>query len=267
MRVNFSVPETATLLATCTSQGVTIPNVMFALCNLAWIRTAENHPEFAAPKTLPMMMYTALSLRRYLPPAAPLSSYMSLALAYCNVVLPAFLPTSADPGATFWLRARLAQAQVCRVTHSPLFFGRSQVMSAVRSRRAKAFAKQDDEADGLLPKSANAFQRPHAPAPQQALASPPPAALIGVSCLGDVDEINRTTRYPDIQVVDAIGHVRKAKGGILLISSSINKRFSVVLGWDKPAFAPGVVEEFWGHFVAGAYEFLLDRASRMSAKL
>ncbi|KAJ7449307.1 hypothetical protein FB451DRAFT_755779 [Mycena latifolia] len=265
-RTQFDVRETAALLAKCKEQRVTLPNVMFALCNLAWIRTADNHPEFAASKTLPMMMYTALSLRRYLTPSSPLSSYMSLALGYCNVILPSFLPPSVDPSAMFWLRARSAQSQMRNITHSPLLFGRSQIMSVARGQRAKAFAKQDDEADGTLPRSAEKPPQPPLP-PRPGPASIPSAVLVGISCLGDVDEINRTTRYPDIQVVDGIGHVRKAKGGILLVTSSINKRFSVVLGWDSLAFAPGVIEEFWGHFVSGAREFLLDSHSHTSSKL
>ncbi|KAF8195782.1 hypothetical protein K438DRAFT_2017044, partial [Mycena galopus ATCC 62051] len=60
-----------------------------------------------------MLVYTAINLRRYLKPASPLDSYMSLALEYNNVVLPAFLPRDEDANLEniFWAWSRGAQRQ------------------------------------------------------------------------------------------------------------------------------------------------------------
>ncbi|KAJ7139081.1 hypothetical protein C8R44DRAFT_693543 [Mycena epipterygia] len=264
----LDVDETATVLATCKSQRITLANAIFALCNIAWIRTDDNHPEFGASKTLPMMMYTAVSLRRYLPPMSPLSSsYMSLALSYCNIVLPSFVPPSLDPRALFWLRARSAQSQLQNYCRSPLLIGRSHMISAERGLRAKAFAKQDDEADGTLPRPAQRPSQIPAP-PQPALTNAPPSlALMGVSCLGDLDEIYRADKYPDIRLLDSFGNVRKGKGAILLCTSIVNKRLSLALVWDTAAFSSGVVDEFWGHFVDGVQEFMLDSGSHPASKL
>ncbi|KAJ6605082.1 hypothetical protein B0H10DRAFT_2195551 [Mycena sp. CBHHK59/15] len=205
----------------CKSQRTTIQNA-----NFAWIRIEEDHPEFAAPKTLPIMMYTAVSLRRYLAPISPLSSYMSLALGYCNVVLPSFIPATADRHAVFWARSRLTQAQLRKYSRSPLLCGRSQIISAERGSRAKSFARQDDEADGTLPPSA---MEPKAEAP----------ASSGT-------------------FVDAISNVRKTKGGILIFTRTVQNRFSLTLIWDSVAYPPGIIEEFWQHFIGGVHEFIID---------
>jgi hypothetical protein len=256
----LDVQDTSSITATCKSQRVTLANVLFALCNYAWICTATEHPEFASSKTLPMMMYTAISLRRYLPPT---SSYMSLALGYCNIVLPSFLPRSADPRAMFWLRARSAQSQMRKLTRTSLLLGRSQLMFMARGQRAKAFAVKDDEADGTL-----SPQKPsHIPPPPQTGPSFPSVALMGITCMGELDGIYDAARYSDIKLVDVFGQVRKAKGGILLASSTVNGRLSLVLGWDAAAFSPGVIDEFWGHFVRGLREFAIDPHSHTTAKL
>ncbi|KAJ7471224.1 hypothetical protein B0H11DRAFT_1867837 [Mycena galericulata] len=253
--VKFDRAQTAILLARCKSEGVTLQNTVFALCNFAWIRTVQNHPEIHAPATLPMMVYTAISLLHHLKPISALASTMSLALGYGNIILPAFIPSSADIRAIFWLRARSAQSQMRKQTQSPMLLARSQILSAERSRRAKAFAKQDDEANGTLPLDARTERLAPAPAPSS---TPPSIALLGISHLGDVSSTYQTQNYPSIQFVDSVGHSRKAPGGILLFTRSSHQCFSMMLEWDGAAFPPGLVEEFWGHFVAAVYEFILE---------
>ncbi|KAJ7318170.1 hypothetical protein DFH08DRAFT_1037073 [Mycena albidolilacea] len=250
--IKFGGAQTAALLAKCKSERATLQNTVFALCNFAWIRTAENHPELSAPKTLPMLFYTAISLRRHLAPIAPLSSSMLLALGYGNIVLPAFIPSSADSRATFWLRERSAQSQMRKQTQSPLLLGRAQVLNAERARRA-ALARQDDEADGMLPSSLRAqAQQP----PASNGGGVPSVALMGISYLGDLGTTYQPERYPSIEFLDSVGHSRKAKGGILLFTRSAGGCFSMVLEWDAAAFPPGLVEEFWGYF-GGVHEFVL----------
>ncbi|KAJ7471271.1 hypothetical protein B0H11DRAFT_1867869 [Mycena galericulata] len=262
----FDVQETAAILAKCKSRRVTLANVAFALCNFAWIRTTQNHPELGSSKTLPMMVYTAVSLRRFLPITSPLSSYMSLALGYCNIVLPSFIPRLIDPHAMFWHRARSAQSQVSAFNRSPLLRQRSQMMGVDRGLRAKAFAKMDDEADGTVPRST---EKPSlAPTQLGANANAVPSiALMGISCLGDLGEIYRAERYPSLQLVEALSNVRKARGGILMFTQILNKQFSMTLGWDAAGFPPGFIEEFWGNFVGGVHEFILESSSKPRSRL
>ncbi|KAJ7773433.1 hypothetical protein B0H16DRAFT_1512332 [Mycena metata] len=95
----------------------------------------------------------------------------------------------------------------------------------------------------------------------------PSVALMGISHLGDLTSTYRTERYPSIEFVDSVGHSRKAKGGILLFTRSAQGCFSTMLEWDSAAFPPGLVEEFWGHFVGGVHEFVLDGAPLVQVKL
>ncbi|KAJ7716383.1 hypothetical protein DFH07DRAFT_934257 [Mycena maculata] len=264
-QVKFSVAQTTAILAKCKSHGVTLQNTMFALCNVAWIRLCAAHPEIPAPKALPMLMYTAISIRRYLAPRSPLSSDMSLALEYFNVVLPAFLPRKADPRKVFWARGRAVQRQMFAYAHSPLLLGRSLVTSAARGRRAKAFARLDDEKDGTLPRRASPSPRalaspsPPNPKPAPAPNAPPPAAaLLGLSLAGNTDAIVRPAAYPALALVDIAGGARKAPGGMLFAQRTFLGRLNVTLHWDGGAFGRGVVEEFWGSVVRGVREFLLE---------
>ncbi|KAJ7025576.1 hypothetical protein C8F04DRAFT_133927 [Mycena alexandri] len=272
--VRFDRAQTAALAAKCKSERVTLQNTVFVLCNFAWIRTAAAHPELlSAPKTLPMLFYTAISLRRHLAPISPLASAMSLALGYGNIVLPAFIPSApgVDVRKVFWLRARGVQAQMHKQTRSPMLLPRAQILSFERGRRAKAFAKQDDEADGTLPRSNQARTRQNQddkkPPVQLQAPTIPSVALMGISHLGDLTSTYRTERYPSIEFVDSVGHSRKAKGGILLFTRSAQGCFSTMLEWDAAAFPPGLVEEFWGHFVGGVHEFILDGAPSAQVKL
>ncbi|KAJ6551674.1 hypothetical protein B0H19DRAFT_1158530 [Mycena capillaripes] len=269
VEVKFDRVQTAALFAKSKSEQVTLQNAVFALCNFAWIRTAESHPEINAPKTLPMLFYTAINLRRHLARTSPLTSTLNLALGYGNIVLPAFIPSSADANAMFWLRARSVQSQMRKMTQSPLLVWRSRLMSVERARRAKAFARQDDEADGTLPPRPSApTQTPKPPAQTPSNTTAPSVALMGVSHLGDWNATYRTERYPSIEFLDTIGHSRRAKGGMLLLTRSVQGRFTILLDWDAAAFPPGLVEEFWGHIVGGVHEFILaDTRSRAQSKL
>ncbi|KAJ7621065.1 hypothetical protein FB45DRAFT_992166 [Roridomyces roridus] len=255
--IKFDRIQTATFLAKCQSERVTLQNAVFALCNFAWIRTARNHPEIHAPKTLPMMMYTAISLVHLLQPVSPLASPMSLALGYGTIILPGFIPSSTNVSAAFWLRARSAQSQMRKQTRSPMLPARSQIQALERARRAKMFAKLDDEADGTLPKST--VLAPPAVA-SRTTNLPPSIALMGVSHLGDLNSAYQTKNYPEITFVDSVGHARKAPGGILLFTRSAQQCFSIMLEWDGAAIPSGLVEEFWGHLIAGVDEFILSRS-------
>ncbi|KAJ7653244.1 hypothetical protein DFH06DRAFT_529718 [Mycena polygramma] len=265
VEVRFTRAQTAVLQARCRSEQVTLQNTVFVLCNFAWMRTAQNYPEINAPKTLPMLFYTAINLRQHLERISPLTSDMTLALGFGNIVLSAFMPSSVDPHALFWLRARSVQSQMRKQTQSPLLLQRSKLASAERSHRAKAFAKQDDEADGTLPPSPQTKKAP-APASTPGTVNVPSVALLGVSHLGDFTPRYPPERHPAVEFLDFTGHSRKAKGGILLFTRRTRGRFAMWLDYDAAAFPPGLIEEFWGNLVGGADEFLL-KETRARCKL
>ncbi|KAJ7188858.1 hypothetical protein C8R46DRAFT_877429 [Mycena filopes] len=260
VRARFNEAQTAAINAKCKANRVTLANAAFALCNFAWIRLYTVHPELNAPKDLPMLMYTALSIRRYLPPTPPLTSYMSLALEYHNVVLPAFLPKSADPRKMFWARSAATQKQMFRHGHSPLMVRRAMVTNAERGVRAKAWARFDDEADGTLPRT----PRPAPPAPPAPAAGPkraPAVALLGISNVGDMDAIYRPEAYPLVTLLDSVGAARKAPGGLFMYTRTLLGCFNMALVWEAAAFPPGLIEEFWGYVVDGVHEYVLEDPS------
>ncbi|KAJ6617549.1 hypothetical protein B0H10DRAFT_1948258 [Mycena sp. CBHHK59/15] len=231
--VALTVQDTAAVLAQCKKQRVTVQNAMFALCNFAWIRTAHTHPEFAAPKPL----------RAHLAPTSALAaSYMSLALGYCNIVLPAFLPAAADPHAIFWLRARAVQAQM-RDTPRARCSWRARRWTTRRTGRCRP-AQIDRDARA---ETARGQRRPV-------------CCAHGISQMGDLGDVVNPARYTAIQFLDCWGHVRKGKGGIILFTHTLQKRFSMSFGWDRAAFPPGVIEEFWGYFQSGVHEFIIGRS-------
>ncbi|KAF8126417.1 hypothetical protein K438DRAFT_2033401 [Mycena galopus ATCC 62051] len=161
---NDVLPDTFFRASKVPSQiSASATNMGFALCNFAWIRFCAVHPEINALKDLPMLMYTAINLRRYLTlqPASPLESCMYIVLDYHNVVLPAFLPAGADPREMFWARSRAAQRQIAK-------------------EGAKAWARIDDAA-------ARALSSPPAPCPPPAPNSAPSLALLGFSHNGNSD--------------------------------------------------------------------------------
>ncbi|KAJ7125782.1 hypothetical protein C8R43DRAFT_1029260 [Mycena crocata] len=249
--VKFTPAQTVAILRRCKREKVTLQNAIFALCNLAWLRlcaapasaraaispAAQADLQRAAPAHLPVMMYTAISIRRYLPPSpSPLGSYMSLALDYVNVVLPGYLPSAgrdADAKAkssahkkVLWARAREAQRQMFAYSHSPLLLRRAAVTNKVRGERAKKWAREDDVRDGIVP----------SPAASAANAT--------------------TTLIPAVK--PAVGGARKAPGGMLWYSRIFLKQLNLALLWETEPYAKGVVEALWREVVEGVGELLLD---------
>ncbi|KAF8126433.1 hypothetical protein K438DRAFT_2001417 [Mycena galopus ATCC 62051] len=257
VKSQFDTSQTKAILAECKAKRVTLANMGFALCNFAWIRLCASHPEINAPKDLPMLMYTAINIRRYLKPASPLESRMSLALEYTNVVLPAFLPRDAS-SKTFWARGREAQRQLFRHAHSPLLLKRAVATGRVRAERAKAWACIDDAADGTLPPA------PHAPTAAPAPPAPnsmPSLALIGYSDSGNWDQIYRPATYPLIKLIDVSGGTRRQPGGMLLYSWIFRGQLNFNLLWDEAGYPAGLVEEFRRYLVDGVHEYVLKDPS------
>lgn len=209
------------------------------------------------------MMYTAVNLRPHLaalPPSPIPPSFLFVALAYFNIVLPSFIPSTCAPSAVFWNRARAVKAQSIKYLSSPMLTMRAYNTSKERERRAITFAKQDD---GIL--AANATSSgviSHA-----AIApSAPSIALIGLSLLGNLDDIYQASDYPSITLTYNVGHTRKGPGGMLMFTHTFRGKFYLTFGWDKAGFKEGVVEHFWNNVQEAVDEFLLDER-RVEPKL
>jgi len=279
----YDIAKTKAILAKCKSEGVTISNALFVLCNFAWIRTSRarrSATNVFAPETLPMMMYTAINIRPHLPIPPPPASFVFLAVAYFNVVLPTFLPSTSNLLPVFWHRARCVRLQKQKYLNSPMLVSRIQEMSKARGRRAKIFAKEDDNVLGgphghstvpptaprpaskLLPNALQApglVSKPPSPPAQSPSAqpAPPSAALLGLSLLGNLDEIYNAESYPSIQLTRLTCGTRKGKGGMLMFSHTFRGRLFLSLGWDAHGFSGGVVEDFWSRVQSGVEEFLV----------
>ncbi|KAF7320980.1 hypothetical protein HMN09_00184800 [Mycena chlorophos] len=262
VQIGFDEVQTATILANCKTQRVTPANAMCGVVNVAWMRFAAAHPDLvdADPK-LPMLLYTALSLRGSLKQgtATELSSDMELALGYHNVVLPAFAPTERPTKEVFWTRSREAQRQMRTFSTSPLFYNRTLVTCKERERRAKAWARIDDETAGLIPRA----PKPAATAPVQprnpTASIFPSTALLGLSQSGDTKHSFHIHRYPSIDFVDVLGGPRRGRGArFLLYSLTFRGRFSLHMFWDDASFPKGVAEEFLRLIGDGVKEFVLE---------
>lgn len=231
-------------------------------------------------ETLPMMMYTAVSLRPFCAPRPPQESFFFLAVSHFNVILPSFMPSTISEAETFWHRARLIRRQCAKYVQSPLLLLRVQHMSKERAIRAKTFAKEDDNIlqqsststssrvgspiSHPPPQHVSSFAKPALAAPRK----PPSVALIGLSQLNNLDDVYIVADYPDFDLSYVGGHTRKQPGGILLFTQTFRGKLWLIFGWDAPAFQQGVVDAFWERVCSGVEEFMSDGAmQKVASKL
>ncbi|KAG5220687.1 15-O-acetyltransferase Tri [Salix suchowensis] len=242
--VPFDATETAKMLKLCKARGVSISSVMFAICNIAWIRLNKGNPE------LPMMMYSALNMRPYLIANKSLyESYWFLAVGYFNVTLLGFLPSS-NVDKTFWHRARSAKDQSSQAAKSRMVVSRSRLMSIERGQRARDWAKEDDA------KANGTWQAP--PASNKPKSSKPPSiATLGLSLLGNLDGMYKHSAYPDIQLHSLTTGSRQRPGGMLLFAYTFAGKLWVSFGYDENGFEEDTIQNFWDNVLSGIREFLL----------
>jgi hypothetical protein len=227
-------------------------------------------------ETLPMMMYTALSLRPFCGPRPPQESFLFLAVSYLNVILPSFMPSTISEAETFWHRARLIRRQCAKYIQSPLLPLRVQHMSKERGIRAKTLAKEDDSIlqqsststssrvgspISRAPQHVSSFAKPALAAPRK----PPSVALIGLSQLNNLDDVYIVADYPDFDLSYVGGHTRKQPRGMLLFTQTFRGKLWLIFGWDASAFQQGVVDAFWDRVCSGVEEFMLDGAMQKVA--
>ncbi|KIJ38449.1 hypothetical protein M422DRAFT_176589, partial [Sphaerobolus stellatus SS14] len=223
------------ILSKCKAEGVSIAHVLFAACNVAWIRIGKVSPE------LPMMMYSALNLRPYLPSSPRslshlASSYWFLAVGYFNVVLPSFSNDSSSR--LVWHRARLAKKQCLTAAKNRLLLSRTNYMAEERGNRAKVFASLDDGLH-LPPASVTLPPTPAStPDPTQTSMSraPPSTALLGLSLLGNLDSMYKHSLYPSITLHTLTTGSRQRKGGLLVFGYTFAGKLWMSLGYDEGAY-------------------------------
>lgn len=261
--MSFDIAKTKTILAKCKSERVTISNAIFVICNFAWIRTLRAAGMAQNPE-VPMMMYTAVSLRPFFQKPLSHESFLFLSVSYFNIILPSFIPSTSSPASIFWNRARWVRRQGESYIRSPLLPLRVQNMSRERGARAKRFAKEDDDALLALRNPSNPAAPPNPtpakllpiPTPEQQR-KPPSVALLGLSQMNNFDDIYVSAAYPAIDVSFVAGHTRKSPGGMLLFTHTFRGRLYLMFGWDAPAFPKGFVEGFWERVQSGVEEFML----------
>ncbi|KAF8323806.1 hypothetical protein DL93DRAFT_2104111 [Clavulina sp. PMI_390] len=265
-KVTFSRDLTKRALARCKNQRVTLSNAVFAATNFAWIRAQrilrerEGRGHDRDHEKSPMLLYSAINVGPVVRREEPFSqstphNHFHLALAYLNLVLPAFLPRTPSANvqrnseleeAIFWHRARTVKRDTASFINHKLLGAR--VLSSYKDRVARAirFAQEDDQAvaaagHGLPP----------------SLAPAPSAALIGLSLIGDLDKLYRRAEYGPIQLLDCIPTYRKNKGGILVYCRSFLECMTVGLILDVGGLEKDLLDEFWKQFQRCIREYVV----------
>jgi len=200
-------------------------------------------------------MYSAVGLQPYMRAEAALNdSYMHLAIGYFNVVLPSFLPRSANLDAIFWHRARAAQKQIVKAARNPMAVPRIREMARLRGSQARVWAKEDDD------KAAGTWVPP--PPPKKPVERPLSSALIGLSFLGNLDSVYDHSSYGDVRLHTVVGGPRQRSGGTLLFSYTFAGQLWMFLGYDENGLDRATVQTFWKNFLALMKE-LLQEGSRV----
>ncbi|KAG6817949.1 hypothetical protein H0H87_012417 [Tephrocybe sp. NHM501043] len=242
--ISFDENHTKNMLKRCKGQGVSISSALFAICNIAWAKTMGTNPE------MPSLMYSALNLRPYLLANKALNdSYWFLAIGYFNIILPSFLPDSDHVVATFWHRARVAKNQSTDAIKNSLTVSRSREMARERGKRAKIWAKEDDD-------KARGIWRAPPPAPKKT--GPPSNALIGLSLLGNLDGIYKHSAFSEIKLDTLTTGSRQRAGGMLLFGYTFVGKLWISLGYDRNGFDNEVVERFWNNVLTCTEDFLIN---------
>ncbi|KAG6329523.1 hypothetical protein ID866_9566 [Astraeus odoratus] len=244
--VSYDPEHTKSALQRCRANGVSISAALFAICNIAWAKMGKGSPD------LPVLMYSAVNLRPYFQVQPSHDSYWFLAISYFTIVLPNFIPRSLDPKLMFWHRARAAKKQSTRMAKTPMFASRCLLVAEERGRRARMWAKEDDDRErGVI--------NPPVPATPRLVRPPAPSsALIGLSLLGNLDKVYKHATFPSIKIHSATIGCRQRPGGILVFGYTIAGKLCISLGYDQNGFEDDAVDTFWENVLHAVEEYLLE---------
>ncbi|GAA6006593.1 hypothetical protein JCM10207_004987 [Rhodosporidiobolus poonsookiae] len=299
--VSYDSDKTKRILATCKSRGSTISHAVFALCNVAFVRSVKE--ERRKPE-MPVMIYSALNVRGFLKKddADP----YHIAIGYYNVILPSFIPSSLPASTYFWHQSASVRAQTSKAVKSPFLAARTALMALERERRSIGFEKADEEkrrkevedvADALLglgisgapaqsdeaKKAAETERVAREEALKAArtlagtkeakeeirpaaLPKAPSTALMGVSMLGNLDGIYKHASYQGVQLHTLTTGSRQRPGALLLFAYTFAGKLFLSLGYDSHGFEAGAIEAWWAELLKGVDELLLEEPSPEAQK-
>ncbi|GAA6061049.1 hypothetical protein JCM10212_004623 [Sporobolomyces blumeae] len=137
---SYTVSETTQILERCKAHSSTFSNAVFALSNLAYIRST---PEERRSDKLPVNLYSALNVRGFLKKEEARDWY-HLAIGYYNIVLPSFVPCTIPLAPYFWSLAGSVKRQTSLAVKSPFLAARTVLMALERERRSIGFERADE---------------------------------------------------------------------------------------------------------------------------
>ncbi|BGP28788.1 hypothetical protein JCM10296v2_000524 [Rhodotorula toruloides] len=276
--VSYPADQTKRILAICKAHGSTIAHAMFALSNIAYIRSSGK--EMGEGK-LPIMLYSALNVRPFLKKETNPVDWYHIAIGYYNIILPSFLPTSISPASTFWHRCASVKSQTTRAVKTPFLASRTMLMALEREGRSIGWEREDDEkrareaskameglgisgvemgekqeeenkvkevdVEKIEEKDVNI--RPKAPS----------TALMGLSMLGNLDGIYQHKDYHGIQLQSLTTGSRQRPAAILLFAYTFAGKLWISLGYDSNIFEKGAIEKWWDELLKGVDDFLLEK--------
>ncbi|KNZ73594.1 hypothetical protein J132_10842 [Termitomyces sp. J132] len=247
--VSFDENRTKNILTRCKDHGVSISSALVKSPRCQRMNLAIANLLPILMMFIYRLMYSALNLRPYLLDNALNDSYWFLAIGYFNVILPSFLPRSGELCRTFWHRAHLAKIQSTDAVKNPLIVSRSREMARERGRKARAWAKDDDDkANGIWKAPPVALKK----------SGPPSSALIGLSLLGNLDGIYKHSSFHEIKLDTLTTGSRQRAGGMLLFGYTFLAKLWISFGYDENGFDEGIVERFWSNVISCTNEFLVN---------
>ncbi|KZS96050.1 hypothetical protein SISNIDRAFT_540130 [Sistotremastrum niveocremeum HHB9708] len=263
--ISFTPERTKAILKKCKTNGVSISSALFALVAVVWARTARTMSD-AENLRWPIMLYSAMNMRPYLPPLAAEQklhdSYWFLAIGYFNIILPSFVPEGSSLEAIFWHRARSAKAQAAAAAKSQFLVSRTRLMAESRAKRAIKWAAEDDEKEKPVTVPST---KPSAPKPpsknipsSQVCSKTPSQCLMGLSLLGNLDGMYDHALYSNARMSmhSLTTGSRQRQGGMLLFGYTFAGKLWLSLGYDENGFKRGTVEEFWSDVVKSVGTFM-----------
>ncbi|GAA5922044.1 uncharacterized protein JCM15063_003169 [Sporobolomyces koalae] len=273
----FSRAESHEILATCKSHSSTIASALFALTNLAYLRSI---PTDRLDPRLPLNLYSAQNIRGSLQKEQGQDEY-HLAIGYYNIILPAFYPNSIPVSDYLWLQALSVKRQTAKIVKSPFLTSRTILKTIERETRSIGFERADAkkrestvECTKGLETSAERRDskveemetetREGVIQPTRVVPNEPAVAnisLMGLSMLGNLDAIYQHAEYSKsgIELHTLTTGSRQRPGAILLFSYTFAGKLAISLGYDRNGFERGTIERWWQELLKAVDELLLER--------
>ncbi|GAA5875905.1 hypothetical protein JCM16303_004038 [Sporobolomyces ruberrimus] len=276
--VSYSPSDSSKILATCKAHKSTIASALFALSNLAYIRST---PSEKLNRELPTNLYSALNIRGFLKKDDERDWY-HLAIGYYNIILPSFYPSSSSIPVSdyFWHQASSVRSQTSKVVKSRFLKSRALLMAFEREKRSIGFERADEvkklseEMKGLgisesgekgeeverMRKEAEEKEKERSTnGKEKEKTKVPNVSLMGLSMLGNLDGIYEHSKYLErgIELHTLTTGSRQRPGALLLFSYTFAGKVWLSLGYDSNGFEKGVIENWWKELLKGVDELLL----------